>query len=416
MPPKPLARQSLWSASFFYAMNPASNLCYTIYMYYAFVLGNHPKLSIKEIEAVTGHSAQQSSNEIAIFDLPDNTDTSILQLRLAGTVKIIKIVTTEIFTGKDALLPMLADLIELPEPGNKFPFGLSIYALSVGPSAVLAKQSMQIGLSLKKGLKGEGQNIRLVTSRNTQLSAVDVDKNYLLSKGVELIVITDGKQVHLGKTISIQPYEYWAKTDMARPRRDMRRGMLPPKLARVLVNISGIKSTETLLDPFCGTGTVLEEAALVGVQNIIGADIDPKAIEDSKVNFQFRAPNNTLPELFAAAAKNIPAQLQDRLVDAIVCEPFMGEPRQGNETLARIKDEVAKLASLYKESFGGLAKVLKPGGKIVVTLPVHFVGTEPVVSTFADDFDKMGFKRVWHELYKHPGQFVARDITIFQKQ
>jgi len=47
---------------------------------------------------------------------------------------------------------------------------------------------------------------------------------------------------------------------------------LHPKLARALVNLTGIKEKETLLDPFCGTGGFLIEAGLMGIKGI-GYDI-----------------------------------------------------------------------------------------------------------------------------------------------
>ena len=64
---------------------------------------------------------------------------------------------------------------------------------------------------------------------------------------------------------------------MDKPYRDMRRGMLPPKLARSLVNLAiGAKSPSdmTILDPFCGTGTVLMEAMLLGT-HVVGTDLAP---------------------------------------------------------------------------------------------------------------------------------------------
>jgi Predicted DNA modification methylase len=53
---------------------------------------------------------------------------------------------------------------------------------------------------------------------------------------------------------------------------------LDPKLARTLVNLSGIRPGEHLLDPFCGTGGILIEAGLCGV-GIAGTDIDEEMVE-----------------------------------------------------------------------------------------------------------------------------------------
>ncbi len=48
---------------------------------------------------------------------------------------------------------------------------------------------------------------------------------------------------------------------------------LDMKLARCIVNLSGLKEKDTLCDPFCGTGTILLEAESMGI-NSIGIDFD----------------------------------------------------------------------------------------------------------------------------------------------
>ncbi|MBI2656631.1 methyltransferase domain-containing protein [Candidatus Woesearchaeota archaeon] len=61
---------------------------------------------------------------------------------------------------------------------------------------------------------------------------------------------------------------------------------LHPKLARALVNITGIKKNETLLDPFCGTGGFLIEAGLMGIKTI-GYDISKNMAEGCKENLDY---------------------------------------------------------------------------------------------------------------------------------
>lgn len=43
---------------------------------------------------------------------------------------------------------------------------------------------------------------------------------------------------------------------------------LDPKLARTMVNLSGLREGHTICDPFCGTGTILLEANFVGIKGI----------------------------------------------------------------------------------------------------------------------------------------------------
>lgn len=56
------------------------------------------------------------------------------------------------------------------------------------------------------------------------------------------------------------------------------RGKFNPQIVRVIGNILGLRPEDWLLDPFCGSGTSLLEAAHLG-WNAIGVDLNPLAIE-----------------------------------------------------------------------------------------------------------------------------------------
>lgn len=58
---------------------------------------------------------------------------------------------------------------------------------------------------------------------------------------------------------------------------------LHPKLARALINLTGIDTRTTLYDPFCGAGGIMFEAGLMGI-NSIGYDIDEKILHKAQVN------------------------------------------------------------------------------------------------------------------------------------
>jgi tRNA (guanine10-N2)-dimethyltransferase len=60
---------------------------------------------------------------------------------------------------------------------------------------------------------------------------------------------------------------------------------LDPVLARVLVNLSGVKPGEHVLDPFCGTGGILIEAGLCGV-GVHGLDVKEEMKEGAEKNLE----------------------------------------------------------------------------------------------------------------------------------
>jgi len=58
---------------------------------------------------------------------------------------------------------------------------------------------------------------------------------------------------------------------------------LKPKIARVMVNLTGIKKGEAIIDPFCGTGGLLLEAALIGCR-VEGVDINERMVVACRKN------------------------------------------------------------------------------------------------------------------------------------
>jgi len=130
---------------------------------------------------------------------------------------------------------------------------------------------------------------------------------------------------------------------------------LHPKLARALVNISEVTENKTLLDPFCGTGGILIEAALIKAK-IIGSDISGKMVEGCKKNLEYYGINNY--RLFQCDIGEISRYVNG--VDAIVTDfPYGRSTSVGGENID----------TLYKRGAKAICEVLKKGGKAVVGLP-----------------------------------------------
>ncbi|MEK7665264.1 MAG: methyltransferase domain-containing protein [Patescibacteria group bacterium] len=365
-----------------------------------FVLGAHPELSRTEIETVTGAKLVSLAHpEIMLLD-GITTPSTELQERLAGVIKVGTIVGS--LKGFDK--QKTADLIRsyIVAYDGKVQFGISTYDKRI------AKQIQPLGLEVKKRLKADGVSCRLVTSRETALSSVVVQKNHLLEKGGEFIVIPNGHETLIGKTETVQNFEAWSNRDFGRPARNAKSGMLPPKLARIMLNLTGLEPTKSsVLDPFCGSGTVLMEAQLLGFKKIYGSDLSKQAIQDSKKNLAWLARGNgvSLTELKHGDATTLKLV---QLVDAIVTEPYLGRPQKGGETAQQLETIRYELLELYEKTFSHLLTLLKPNGMLVVSFPV--IGEIPVVPKI---------KKV-RELntpifYKREGQRIGRQIVRWQK-
>ncbi len=94
---------------------------------------------------------------------------------------------------------------------------------------------------------------------------------------VFLVVITN-ERVWLGRLLS--------KSDgrwiVHRKRPYMTSSALPTKLARAIVNLIADPS-DLLVDPCCGTGTIVLEAAHMGMR-VVGYDINPKMVKATQAN------------------------------------------------------------------------------------------------------------------------------------
>jgi len=124
------------------------------------------------------------------------------------------------------------------------------------------------------------------------------------------------------------------------------------------------------LDPFCGSGTVLQEASLIGVQKLIGSDISAKAIADTDNNMKWLAKNWQLAignwQFLKIPAEKISQKIAPSSIDAIVTEPYLGPQRGWHDIPKTIKD----LETLYSSALHEFLKVIKDDGRVVMVWPI----------------------------------------------
>ena len=379
-----------------------------------FVLGREPLLSAAEIAAVL--PAAKTTYAPPIFLVTADFDPKEIIRRLGGTIKIAEEMAPTL-TEKEMLSAIEA---ELKRVDGKIHFGLSGYPHAGKMTEV--KQLATWGLTIKKALKTAGRSARYVDNRGTEaLSSAAVLHNGLAERGREFIIIpVSDNQYALGKTAAIQPLEEFSKRDFGRPGRDDTSGMLPPKLAMMMINLASADKNGILLDPFCGSGTILTEAALLGYKNIIGSDITEKAIADTKKNWDWlKMQDSPLPKIFQADIKNITDKIEGKSVDAIVTESYMGKPLRGGEKLEQLQSQAEELANLYVTAFENFAKILKPKGTVIFIIPEFQAGSNLVKINCLDKIIKLGFKQEKFLdkenslAYQRPGQYVRRVIYKF---
>lgn len=357
------------------------------------ILGRQPALGLAELESLYGASQVMPFGDNAVLELdPSGIDFQ----RLGGTIKVTKVLATDIGSSWSAvekyLLKNIPDHLEhLPE--GKFTLGLSCYGLPVNVNDI-----NKTGLKIKKIIKATGRPARVVPNKTTELSSAQVLHNGLTRLGGwELNAVSDGKTTILTQTIFVQDINAYAARDQVRPARDARVGMLPPKLAQIIVNLAvgplkgrGLRvedrdksslspkpSPPVVLDPFCGTGVVLQEALLMGC-NVIGTDLEPRMIEYSQKNIDWLSKTHKNYSDFLRYLEVADAtshKWRDISFDSVACETYLGRPLNSLPGTNALNEIVQDVNTIIAKFLKNLASQAKPGTRMCLALPAWNLGS-----------------------------------------
>lgn len=403
---------------------------------YLFILGRTGDLSKAEIEAVLSrmqinYQTVYSSGESLHLKFQQELDVAKLMSVLGGTIKIASVINK--LSNQEDICNQVSQFIQNnikdENKHNKITFGLS------GDSFISAKIINNLNNTIKSKLQENGFIVRFILpSSGTSLSSVVVSKQKVL----EFIIISENKEFIIAKTLAIQDFDDWGKRDFQRPAPDPHQGMLPPKVARMMVNIANSKfafrqetcsmqaipnSKITLLDPFCGTGTILAEAMMLGL-NVIGSDQNQEAIGKTKKNLEWLTSAYRLTttdyRLIESDATHISEKLAPESVNTIVTEPYLGpivEAHNMQHITHNIKNTILGLEKLYIGCLREWYKILKPDGLIVIIFPYFNIDNrEFSVKKPLDICENLGYTLVSGPYkYSRPQAVVKRNIYILKK-
>jgi tRNA G10 N-methylase Trm11 len=252
------------------------------------------------------------------------------------------------------------------------------------------------------------QNLRFILPKDYYgLSPLIVDK-----EKIKEIFIFEG---HIWSTIWVQDYQNWIKKDRHLPFANAKAGLLPPKIARILINLSGISQgkDKTLLDPFCGSGRLIIEALELKF-NVFGSDISLEQIKQTQSNLNALGLNENIT-LFQSDATQIKNHLKPNSIDLIVTEPFLGRPKPRPD---RIPDMIKGLEKLYLGALKAWLPILKHEAVVVMVFPIYKIGEKTLpTSRIIDDPHLIGYNVKTRNLtYSRPEALVQREIVILEKK
>lgn len=374
------------------------------------ILGREHTLSFAELEKKTGSARQYGKLAIIQSDAELNINTYGGTVKFAEVLAELSLDTAEQKIQK-ALLDILSEYAKTVD--TKFSFGLSIYGHKVlGPA-----QLQRLGLTLKKQLKQQSLSSRFVQpKKGLDLTAAQLKFNKLTTSGCELIVARTKSVIFIARTYGYQDIDSYTKRDRERPVRDSKVGMLPPKLAQIMINLGNIPKNRVVYDPFCGNGVILQEAMLAG-HKAYGSDLEQRMVNATEKNLEWlrqaygAQPSYELWQQDATKLTRIPPK------SVIVTEGYLGTPLHYVAGAAKLREVSTPVNSLYLSFLSSLRNLLTAGQTSVIAFPVWQTNTGLYHLPVVDQIGELGYTLEQCSgnntlIYRRENQLVGREIAI----
>ncbi len=372
-------------------------------MKYLAVLGRQPKISLAELESLFA-GVRQISPELATF----NSATIPNINRLGGSLKLAR----ELLSSP---LDFLSDL-----PTGKITLGISDF------SSHASKKSAQTeALRLKKILARHSRSVRVLENKTATLSTATSHHNQLAEKQNHVELIKFNKEWFV--VTGVQNITAYACRDQTRPARDAKVGMLPPKLAQILINLCGnLPEKSTLLDPFCGTGVLLQEALLMGYTPY-GTDLSERMVGYTRKNLDWLTKKGLTKEDVYAKMEVCVGDAIDfewsKKINAVACETYLGPPMSAVPPEIKLKSAQQECRPIILGFLKNLSRQIASGTPVALAIPAwRKENGEYSRLNILDEIENLGYNVVKLKnsdqrdlLYHRDGQIVARELIILRK-
>jgi tRNA G10 N-methylase Trm11 len=296
---------------------------------------------------------------------------------------------------------------------GKSVFGVSVYCAERSFHPVSRTMQRFVGSTLKHELAAHGRKSGFMgfprSRQQPQLSHVEVLRKGLVERRAEVLFCIGKKQTVVATTVGVHdPFEF-QKRDIGRP---VQRKIfaIPPRLARIMINLASCTDGKSLLDPFCGVGTILQEA-LLAKGRVIGVDVNPWCVEASRENLEWLKKEYALEEAEYTVLLGDSRRLEKRIrqeVDCIATEPDLGPALRHVATTPYATKIIDKLRPLYFDFLAEAYGRLKKGGRLVLVTPyIRTRSGKPVTMRIEEKAVTVGFKRV----HPFPKEVLPRGNT-----
>ena len=332
-----------------------------------FLYGDYAEIGIEEVISLFDADYSKISSRLIIADLDDNKkDSGKAFRRLALTKSIYKF----LFECKtDDLIGMMKGFDWNSAYNSSFCLrvenlnGNTITKNSIDGKNIKNNSDKKTDKNDKKHFSEK--NLAKYVWRSLDNPRVDLNNPKTL---IQLFIIKN--KAYCGLLIYENKEDFGSRKSHKRP--FPHPSSLHPKMARALINLTGVKKNEILLDPFCGTGGFLIEAGLMGIKSA-GYDINrimiKSCIENLKYykikGYKIKSRNATdINDKFDCVVSDLPYGLNSNVIS---------EYHKGNWKKWRINKKIQKkgfisdLEEFYLLFLKNLRKKLKK--KAVIVFP-----------------------------------------------
>jgi tRNA G10 N-methylase Trm11 len=385
-----------------------------------FISGKNWKLSLAELAAYV--NAKELKFEVRFFskeffalDVERDFGASAIE-DLGGSIKIGEVRTDfptqmvrQAFLEKNKQIQsQIAESLtssgsvdRMASASEKVLFGVSVYCSDKTLRPLSGVIQRFLGSAVKDELAGYGKKSRFMgfskERKLAQLSHVEVLKKKLVENQAEVLLCIGKQETWVGTTVAVHnPFEF-QKRDVYKPNQRKIFAM-PPRLARIMVNLSACAPGKVLLDPFCGVGTVLQEALLEGAR-VVGVDANPWCVKAASENLEWLTREYSLEGADFRVVQGDVGRLTQKVgqetVDCIVTEPDLGPALRQVPTGPYALKIIQKLEPLYFALVEEAYKVLRKAGRLVLVTPYIITRSgQAVTMPIGGKLEQLGFRRV----------------------
>lgn len=390
---------------------------------YIAILGRQPALGMAELEHLYGTGKTRWFS-----DLSACIDDEAFSLNHLGGAQKAGRVTLELKNGtwhdvSTKIIQAYGHTWSRFE--GKLTVGISAYGFNTS-----ARDVQKTGIILKQRLKKNNVNIRLIPNIEPALNSATSHHNKLgLSHNKQELIIVKARngRILIAESIGAQNITAYTRRDQERPKRDAFVGMLPPKLAQIMINLALPHTSNTerhgrVLDPFCGTGVILQEASLMGYSTY-GTDLSEKMVEFSQTNMRWLADSHHMTVNTTITQADAMDTRWKQPIDSVVCESYLGQPFNTSPSPDKLEQVRKNCNHIITDFLKNIGQQIISGTPLCVAVPAWRDSNGqfqhlPVIKELSNiGFTQYQFEHISNDtlLYYRENQIVARELLVLVK-